>query len=73
MESFLPNTDNFLAFYIAFECGKTFESAMAKHEKHCNAQLSFIYFSVNVSVLAVLFRRQLSKKTDNFRQNCRFF
>ena len=35
---------------------------MAKHEKHCNAQLSFIYFSVNVSVLAVLFRRQLSKK-----------
>ena len=36
---------------------------MAKHEKQCNAQLSFIYFSVNVSVLAVLlFRRQLSKK-----------
>ena len=29
-ESFSPNTDNFLAFFIAFEWGRILESAMDK-------------------------------------------
>ena len=29
-ESFLPNNDNFLAFFIAFEWGRILESAMDK-------------------------------------------
>ena len=29
-ESFSPNTDNFLAFFVVFELGKILESAMDK-------------------------------------------
>ena len=38
-----------------------------------NAKLCPNYFSVNVSVLAVVFRQQILKKPCNFRQICRFF
>ena len=31
-ESFLPNTDNFLAFFIVFKWGRILESAMDKQE-----------------------------------------
>ena len=38
----------------------------------CNVELWPNYFSVNVSVLAVVFRRQFSK-TNNFARSCWFF
>ena len=38
----------------------------------CNAELCPNFFSVNVSVLAVVFRWQFLK-TNNFSWNCRFF
>ena len=56
-ESFSPNTDNFLAFFIGFEWGRILKSAMDKQELKCNPKLPLNYFSVNVSVLAVVFRR----------------
>ena len=34
---------------------------MDKQEVKCNAKLRFDYFSVNVSVLAVVFRQQILK------------
>ena len=60
-ELFLPNTNNFLAFFIVFEWDRIFESAMGKWEVKCNVKLRPNYFSVNVSVLAVVFRPQISK------------
>ena len=45
---------------------------MDKQELKCNAQLRLNYFSVNVSVLAVVFRRHISN-TNIFAWNCRFF
>ena len=59
-ESFSPNTNNFLAFFIVFEWNRILESAMDKQEVICNAKLYPNYFSVNVSVIAVAFRRQFS-------------
>ena len=56
--SFFPNTNNLLAFFIVFEWGRILESAMDKQEVKCNAKLRNSYFSVNVLVLAVVFRRQ---------------
>ena len=38
----------------------------------CNSKLRPCYFSVNISVLALVFRRQI-KKTNNFTWNCQFF
>ena len=60
-ESFLPNTDNVSAFFIVFEWGRIFESAVDTLEVKFNAKLCPCHFSVNVSVLAVVFRRQISK------------
>ena len=60
-EPFSPNTDNILAFFTAFEWDRVFESAMDKQEVICNAGLCPNYFSVNASVLAVVFRQQFSK------------
>ena len=37
-ESFSPNADNFLAFFIAFEWGKILESVMDKWEVKCDAK-----------------------------------
>ena len=48
---FLPNTENFLAFFIVFEWGRVLKSAMDKNELRCD------YFSVNVSVLADKFQK----------------
>ena len=36
---FLPNTDNFLAFFIVFEWGRILKSAMDIYEVKCNAKL----------------------------------
>ena len=58
---FSPNTNNFLAFFIVFEWGSILEIAMDKLEVICNAELCPNYFSVNVFVLAVVFRRQFLK------------
>ena len=58
-ELLLPNTDNFLAFFIVFEWSRIWESAMGKWEVKCNVKLRPNYFSVNVSILAVVFRRQI--------------
>ena len=49
-------------FFIVFEWGKILKSAMAKNEVKCNAKLSFNYFFVNVSVLAIVFHQQILKK-----------
>ena len=76
-ESFLPNTDYFLAFFIVFEWGRILESATDKQRVKRIEQLRSNYFSVNVSVLAVVFRRQINKKTikissyylENFNRN----
>ena len=57
-ESFSPNTNNFLLFFIVFDWGKILKSAVAKNEVKCNAKLSFYYFFVNVSVLAIAFHQQ---------------
>ena len=61
-ESFSPNTENFLAFFIVFEWGRILKSEMEKNEVKCNTKLRSNYFSVNVSVLAIAFRQQISKK-----------
>ena len=53
-ESFSPNTDHFLAFFTVF-------TVMDKNEVKCKAKLRFNYFSVNVSLLAIVFHRQISK------------
>ena len=58
---FLPNTDNFLAFFIVFERGRIFEYTTKKREVKYNAKLRPNYFSVHVSVLAVVFRQPISK------------
>ena len=63
---FSPNTNNFLAFFIVFEWGSILEIAMDKLEVICNAELCPNYFSVNVSVVAVVFHQQFSKN----RQFC---
>ena len=64
-ESFSPNTDSFLAFFIVFEWGRILDSAMNKWEVKCNAKLCRNELSVNVSVLVVVFADNL-QKTDNF-------
>ena len=46
--------DNFLAFFIVFERGRILKSAT--DNRKCNVKLCPNYFSVNVSVLAVVFR-----------------
>ena len=38
-ETFLPNTDNFLAVFIVFTWGRIFERAMGKQEVECNVKL----------------------------------
>ena len=38
-ESFLPNTDNFLAFFIVYKLGRILERAMDKQEVQFNAKL----------------------------------
>ena len=58
-ESFLPITDNFLAFCVVFEWCRIFESAMDKKKMKFYAKLCLNYFSVNVSVLAIVFHRQI--------------
>ena len=45
---------------------------MDKHEVNCNAKLRHNCFSVNVSVLAVVFRRQIKKKTTILPENVGF-
>ena len=57
-ESFLRNTDNFLALFIVFEWDRILESGMDKWEVKCNVKLCPYCFSVNVFVLAIVFRRQ---------------
>ena len=60
-ESLSPNIDNFLAFFIVFEWGRILKSAMDKNEVNCNAKLRSNYFSVNVFLLAIVFRQQILK------------
>ena len=57
----VPNTDNFLAFFIVFEWSRISESEMDKQEVICNAELRHNYFSVNVSILAVVFCQKIKK------------
>ena len=64
--------NNFLAFFIVFEWGRSFENAIDTQEVKCNAKLRPNYFSVKVSVLAVAFHQKISS-TNNFRKKCRFF
>ena len=47
--------------FIVFEWGRILKSAMDKNEVKCNTKLRSNYFSVNVSVLAIVFRQQISK------------
>ena len=58
---FLPITDNFSVFCIVFEWCRIFESAMDREKVKFYAKLCLNYFSVNVSVLDVVFHRQISK------------
>ena len=46
---------------MVFEWGRILESAMDKQEVIYNAVLCPNFFSVNVSVLALAFRRQIFK------------
>ena len=72
-ESFSPNTDNFLAFFIVFEWGRMLKSAMDKNEVKYDAKLhSSNYFSVNVFILAIVFRQQI-KKTFRFQTKLSVF
>ena len=71
-ESFLPNTDNFLAFFVVFERGRILESAIDKWEVKCNAKLCPNYFSVNVSILDTAFHREI-KKNRQFRLKLSIF
>ena len=70
---FLPNTDNFLAFFIVFEWGRIFEYTTKKREVKYNAKLRPNYISVHVSVLAVVFRQPISKKPTFLSENVSFF
>ena len=56
-EPFSPNTDNCLAFFIAFEWGRILKSVMDKKEVKCNAKLRSNCFCVKIFVLAIVFRR----------------
>ena len=38
-ESFLPNTDSFLAVFIVFKWGRIFESTMDPWEVKCNVKV----------------------------------
>ena len=58
-----------MALFIVFEWGIIFESAVGKWEVKCNVKFRPNYFSVNVSILAVVISRQMSKK----RQFCGVF
>ena len=71
-ESLSPNTNNFLAFFIVFEWGRILKSAMDKKEVKFNAKLHSKYFSMYISVLAIVFRRQISKKRQ-FQAKLSFF
>ena len=62
-ELFSPTTDNFLAFFIVFEWARILESAMHKKQVICNAEFCPNYFSVNVSVLVVVFHKKITQKT----------
>ena len=46
-------------FFIAFEWGRILKSTVDKNEVKYNVKLRSNYFSVNVSVLAIVFRRQI--------------
>ena len=50
-----------LSGFSVFKWGRIFESAIGKWEVKCNLKLRPNYFSVNVSLLADIFRRQISK------------
>ena len=65
-ESFLANTDNSLAVFVVSKWDRIFESAVCKWEVKCNVKLRPNYFSVNFSVLAVVFRQQIKKNPGNF-------
>ena len=56
-----PNTSNIFAFIIVFEWGRILKSAMDKNEVKCNAKLRSNYFSLNVSILAIIFCQKISK------------
>ena len=56
-ESFSPDTDNFLKFFIVFEWGRILKSSMDKQAVKHNAQLHRNQFSVNVSILDNVFCR----------------
>ena len=60
-------------FFIVFEWGRILESAMDKYEVKCNARLRPNYFSVNISVLVVVFRRQISKTLTILPEIAGFF
>ena len=50
-----------MSFYNVFEWDRILESEMIKWEVKYNAISHRNYFSVNVSLLAVVFRQQISK------------
>ena len=50
-----------LSGFFVFKWGRIFESAIGKWEVKSNLKLRTNYFSVNVSLLADIFRRQISK------------
>ena len=54
---FSPNTD----IFIVFEWGRILESEIDKQELKFNVKLRPNCFSVNVSILAVVFCRQILK------------
>ena len=59
VKKFSPNTDNFLAFFIAFEQVRIWENVMDKQEVIRNAELCPSYNSANAFVLAVVFRQKI--------------
>ena len=60
----------FLNIFYCFRWTSFFESAMDKYEVIFNAKLRPNFFSVNVTLLAVVFGRQISKKRLFYMKFC---
>ena len=61
VKNYLTNTDDFLVFFNVFEWGRFLKNAMDKWKVKCNVKLRPNYFPESVSILAAVFRRQISK------------
>ena len=60
----------FLSIFYCFRWTSLFESAMDKYEVKFNAKLRPNFFSVNVTLLAVVFGRQISQNRLFYMKFC---